>query len=91
MNSILTLNFIIVIVLVVGIRYWQRRHGRLSEKRTALIISGYFSFFVLTTFLPLFEIDFWLTILIEIVLLVVVWGIGYPWARWLYSRFNSSK
>lgn len=91
MDLILIFNFIVLIGLVVSIRYWQKRHGKLTEKRLALILTGYWSFFTITTFCPLYKINFQVAIIVQSVLLLAFWIIGYPWIRWLYRHFNSSK
>ncbi|MBV6397132.1 MAG: hypothetical protein HFACDABA_02737 [Anaerolineales bacterium] len=88
---LLVFNFFVLIGLVAGIRYWQNKHGKLTEKRLALILTGYWSFFTITTFLPLYEINFQVALAVQTVLLLVFWIVGYPWFRWLYRYFNSSK
>lgn len=88
---IIVFNFICLIGLVVGLVRWQKKHGRLTEKKLALILTGYFSFSAITTSLPLLKINFQVTIIIDTVFLLVFWCIGYPWIRWLYRQFNSSK
>lgn len=90
-HLILIFNLICLVGLVTYLRWWQLKHGKLTEKRIALILCGYFSFFVITTFSPLFRINFGVTMAIEIALLLVVWSIGYPWVRWLYKRFTSLR
>ena len=90
-HLILTFNLICLIGLVIGIRSWQKKHGRLSEKSFALIMAGYFSFFTVTTFYPLLRVNIRVTMLIEFSLLAVCWGVVYPLARWLYREFISSK
>jgi len=90
MDSILTLNTLLVITLIVGVRSWQRKYGKLNARRIALIVSGYFSFFVISTFYPLFKFYFWITIVIDLILLIVVWTVIFPLAQWLYRKFNSS-
>lgn len=87
-NLIVVFNFIGLIGLVAYVKWWQKNHGRLTEKRTALIIAGYFSFFIITTFFPLLITHPRETLLVEIFLLLVCWGIGYPLVRWLYRQFN---
>jgi hypothetical protein len=91
MDLIITIDFIGLIGLVAGMRWWQKKHGRLSEKRFALIFTGFWTFFIITTFYPLLKTNFTITILIEVVLLLLFWGIEYPFARWLYRQFNSKK
>ena len=90
-DLIFVIDFVGLIILLAGIRYWQKKHGRMPDKRFALILIGYWSFLTVTTFSPLLKVNFWVTVLIEIVLLLVWWCIGYPWVRWLYQKFVSSK
>jgi hypothetical protein len=90
-HIIIGLNAILLIGLIMGVRWWQKQHGRLSEKSVALILTGYFSFSAITTSLPLLKINIQVTILVDFIFLLVFWGIGYPWIRWLYRQFNSSK
>jgi hypothetical protein len=86
------IDMICLITLIVGMRIWQRRYGRLSEKTTALICCGYGSFFTITTFTSIyFETHLNLVILVEILCLLIVWSLGYLGARWLYRQINSPK
>lgn len=87
----LILNGILLISLVIGIRWWQRRHGRLAEKKVALIIVGFFSFSTLLTSLPLLYLNIMVTLIIDLIFLLVFWCIGYPWAYWLIRQFNKPK
>jgi len=90
-HLIIIFNAIFLIVLIASIRWWQKKHGRVTEKRLALILTGYFSFSTITTSLPLLKINIQVTILVNLIFLLVFWGIGYPWIRWLYRQFTSSK
>ncbi len=90
-DLILLFNGIGLIGLVLGLRQWQKRHGRVTEKKLALLLTGYWTFFTLTTFSPLFIINYRVAIIVEIILLLGFWGIGYPVTRWLYRQFNSSS
>jgi Ca2+/Na+ antiporter len=91
MNWIIMFNLICLIGLVAGIRQWQKKHDRLTEKRFALILTGYFSFSFITTLLPLLITHPRETTIVDIIFLLILWSIGYPWIRWLYRQFNSSK
>ena len=51
---------------------------------------GYWSFFTVTTFAPLFEVNIQLAAVVEGVLLFWWVIIGYPWTRRLYRRFMST-
>lgn len=50
---IVALYFLCFIGLIVGIIWWQKKHGKLSEKRFAIIFLSYFSLFFMTELLPL--------------------------------------
>ncbi|MEK6754351.1 MAG: hypothetical protein AABZ00_19005 [Chloroflexota bacterium] len=90
-HLIIVLNAILLVVLITGIRWWQRKHGKVTEKALALILTGYFSFSSIITSLPLIKINFQVAVVVNLIFLLVFWGIGYPWIRWLYRQFNSSK
>lgn len=90
-NSIIVLNAFLLVVLIAGIRSWQRKHGVINEKTLSLIVIGYFSFSTITTSLPLMTINIQATIIINLIFLLVFWGIGYPWARWLYRKSHSPR
>jgi hypothetical protein len=90
-DLILVFNFIVLIGLIAGMRFWQKKHGKLAEKKLALILTGYFSFSAITTTLPLLKINVQVTIVVDIVFLLVFWCVGYPWIRWLYRQFTSPK
>lgn len=90
-DLIIVFNFICLIGLVAGLRWWQKKQGRLTEKRFALILTGYFSFSFITTSIPILIALPREMILIDIVFLLALWSIEYPFARWLYRQFVSSK
>lgn len=90
-HLIIILNALLLIVLIIGIRRWQRKHGKVTEKTLALILTGYFSFTSIIASLPLIKINFQVVIVVNLFFLLIFWGIGYPWIRWLYRQFNSSK
>ena len=90
-HLIIVFNVLCLIGLIVGLRWWQGKHGKLTEKGLALILTGYFSFSAISTSLPLLIISVQVTVLIDLVFLFIFWIIGYPWIRWLYRHFNSSK
>lgn len=86
------LDFICLIGVIVSIVWWQKKHGRLTEKSMALIISCYGTFFIITSIHPIFLKTGYDEILIyELILLLVIWLLGYPFARWLYRQMNSKK
>jgi hypothetical protein len=89
--SIIVFNAILLIVLIAGISWWQKKYGRLTEKRLALLLTGYFNFSAITTSLPILKINIQVTIIVNLIFLAVFWGIGYPWMRWVYRQFNSSE
>jgi hypothetical protein len=90
-NLIIVINFIIFIVLIAWLIRWQKSHGRLTEKKLAIILTSYFCFSVVTTSLPLIQININATIIIDFIFLALFWGIGFPWFRWLYRKLNSKK
>jgi len=83
-------NFIILIGLVIVLKRWQKQ-GKLTDKRLALTLTGYFSFSTIITSLPILPINSQVTLLIDLVFLLVFWCIGFPWIRWLYKHFSSTK
>lgn len=91
MDLIMIFNFIILIGLVAILRWWHRNRSKLTEKRFALTLSGYWTYFFITTFSPLYKVNFQLTLIVLFVILSAFWGIGYPFDRWLYRKFTSSK
>lgn len=91
LQSILILNLICIITLVASLRLWQSKYGKLNEKQAALVIIGYLSFFTVTIFSPLLITFPTEAMLLDAILLLILWGVGYPWARWLYRRYRSTK
>lgn len=87
-NLIIVFNFIVLIGLVVILRR-LRAQGKLNEYKLAILLIGYFSFSFITTSLPLLMINVRATIIINIIFLLILWVIGYPWCRWLYRKFSS--
>jgi hypothetical protein len=88
---IVIMNFFLLIILIVSIKRWQKRNGKIGEKKMAILLSGYFSFTTITSTAPLYSINIQLTILVNIIFLIGFWGIGYPWIRWLYRKFDNIK
>jgi len=86
---IAALNVICLIGLVAGLRSSQKKHGKMPEKRLALIIIAYFSFFIVTTFSPLLVTHPKETIMVDTILLLILWGIGFPWTLWLIRKARS--
>jgi hypothetical protein len=91
MSLIYTLDFVVLIVLVAGLVWWQRIHGRLTANKFAALLTGYFSFLFVSTLSPLLITHTQVTLIVDIVFLAILWCIGFPWFRWIYSQFNSSK
>jgi hypothetical protein len=93
MESILLYGHLIgMIGLALGLRWWQKKHGSLGEKRVALIVCAYFSFFFTSLCVLLFlETNSNIVIILEVVFLLFSWGIGYPWMRWLLRNFSNLK
>jgi hypothetical protein len=82
-----------LILVIVGMRWWQKRHGRLSEKVMTLILCGYGSFWTITTFTSIyFEPNHsTLSVLLGLLFLVMVWSLGVLLARWLYRQIYSKR
>jgi hypothetical protein len=88
-DLIVIADFIGLFVLVAAIRSWQKKQGRLTEKKIALILTGYWTFFTITASYPIYSVNFQVGMVVDIVLLLGFWGIGYPFTRWLYRKFTS--
>ena len=87
------INIICLIGVIVGLRWWQKKHSILSEKKMALIFSGYGSFWILTTFtLIYFETNHSsIAIFLGFLFLLLDWSLGYLFGRWLYRQNNPPK
>lgn len=90
-HLIIAFNALGLIGLIMGLRWWQRRNGKITEKGLALTLTGYFSFSAITTSFPVFFINIQVAIVVDLIFLFIFWVIGYPWIRWLYRQFNSPK
>ncbi|MBV6397134.1 MAG: hypothetical protein HFACDABA_02739 [Anaerolineales bacterium] len=88
---IYVVDSIFLIVLVVGIAWWQRAHGKLSANKFAALITGYFSFLFISTLSPRLITHTQTTLIVDVLFLVLLWCIGFPWFRWIYSHFYSPK
>jgi hypothetical protein len=91
MALIFALNFALLIGLVAGLLRWQKKHGRLSADKFALLMTGYFTFSFVTTLLPYLVNYTRVTVVVDAVFLLVLWCVGYPLFRWIYGQFVSSK
>ena len=89
-NLIIVFNFIILLGLIVGLRRMQKGK-RLTANKMALILAGYLSFSFITPSIPLITINKRVTLIVDIIFLLIIWPIGYPWIRWLYNQFTSMK
>lgn len=85
------LNGLLLIVLIVGINRWQKSHGRLKEKTLTVILLGYFSFSFISEVIPVFFINPGVIAITIISFLLLLWGLGYPFVRWVYRQFNRSN
>jgi uncharacterized membrane protein YhfC len=86
------IDFVLLICLVLGVRWWQHKHGQLTQKKYALITLGYGTFFVITTMHPVYlETHSRIALWLEVGLLVIVWTVGYFYTRWLYKHFIARK
>lgn len=74
--------------LALLVRYLRRRQqqGQLGQKRLALILCAYWSFFGLSVFLPIFWINPTVAAVVIVAWLAVIWSIGYLWMAWLVRR-----
>lgn len=88
-SLIYLLDSILLIGLVVSLLQWQKKHGRLSAHKFAVILTGYFSFLFITTLSPYLITHTRVTIVVDIVFLLILWCIVYPLIRWIYSQFDS--
>jgi hypothetical protein len=89
--SIFIINILIFLVLIINLRRWQKKKGNLSEKSVALILTGFFNFFSITTFIPLIRINFCATIIVILILLTLSWLFLYPSFRFLGRRYKIKK
>ncbi len=84
------INVMLLVGLVTGMLWWQKKHGRVSPKIFALIITGYFSFAFITTLSPLLANYARTTIIVYIIFLALLWAIQFPFLQWIYKQFISS-
>jgi hypothetical protein len=91
--TIPVLNVFCLILIIVGIRLWQKRHGKLSEKAMTLVLCGYGSLWTITNFTAIyFETNHSiLAVLLGLLFLIMVWSVGYLFARWLYRQIYSKR
>jgi hypothetical protein len=90
-DLIIKFNFILLIGLVIGIIRWQKKHGKITDKKITLILLGYFSYSFITPSLLLLPNNPGLTIVMDLGFLLILWGIGYPLLRWMLRQFNENK
>lgn len=88
-DAIIVLDFIVLIIMIASLRFWQKKRGRISEKSFALILAGYWSLFSISISYPLYSVNLKVALVVNIVLLLGFWVIGYPFNRWLYRQFTS--
>jgi hypothetical protein len=84
-------NFILLVGLIAGIIWWQRKYGKLTEIRLTLLLLAYFSYSFISQMIPFFSINPGATIITIFGFLAILWGIGYPFLRWVYQQFNHPK
>lgn len=87
-NLIIAINVILLALLIILLMWRQKKYGSVSEKRLALILCLFLSFFFFTIFIPLFTIDIKNTIIIDIIFQVLVWAVGFPFLRWFFRKIN---
>lgn len=90
-NWIIVFNFLILVGLVIRLRWWTKKYGKITGKTFALILTSYFSFAFITPLLPSLITHPKVTILVDAIFLLILWCLGYPWVRWLYDQFDLSK
>lgn len=74
--------------IIAGAIWWQKKHGQLTHRQVAFIASIYGTVFVITSVHPIYlETHYQEVLIFELVLLLIVWLIGYPFASWLYKQF----
>jgi hypothetical protein len=91
MDSIILFNLVVLVALVVALRRWNTKHGRLADGRFAAILTAYFSLSFVATLVPLLQSYPVETLVVDLVFVILCWAIGYPWIRWLYRQFNARK
>ncbi len=62
----------------------MQKRGKLTEQFFALVQVGYFNLYVLTGFL-IGPVTFKVTIAL-VVVTIILWVLGYPFARWIYRQ-----
>ena len=90
MINIPVFDFFLMVCVIAGMIWWQKRHGRFTDKQAGLIISAYGTVFIITSIHPIYlETHYREVLILELVLLLIVWLVGYPYARWLWRQFTS--
>jgi hypothetical protein len=84
-------NVLLLVALVAGMTQWQKRHGKITEKKLVLILLGYFSYSFISEMISAFFINPGVIALTIIGFLLLLWGLGYPFFRWEYKQFNRTK
>jgi predicted Na+-dependent transporter len=83
-------NLILFIALIYFIGKWQSKFGKLSERKTALIIILFFTIAAISTTLPLVIYDY-RAVIVDIILILFLWTFGYWLARWVYRNISKPK
>ena len=86
--TILVLNLFLLIGLIIVGRWWQQKHGRLADNRFVFILLGYFSFSFVSTLLPALIAKPSVILIVDLIFLLLIWLIGYPWIHWLIKQFT---
>lgn len=84
-------DFMLLLALIAGIIRWQKRHGKITEKKYALILLGYFSFSFISLMIPAFLTSPRVMVITIIITLLILWSVGYLYLRYLYRQFNRPK
>jgi hypothetical protein len=90
MINIPVFDCFLLIGVIAGTIWWQKGHSRLTDKQVGLILSAWGTVFIITNIHPIYlETHYREVLIFEVALLLIVWLVGYPFARWLYRQFRS--
>lgn len=89
-----TIGFIFIIEIIshFGMLLYMgiiQKRGKLTEQFFALVQVGYFNLYILTGFL-ITPVTSRVTV-VFVLITIILWVIGYPFARWVYRQMFPSK
>jgi hypothetical protein len=90
--ALIAIMIYIEIVSYFGVIWFMgvmQKRGRLTEQFFAIVQVGYISVITLTGFLV--GSLTWQTIVALVVIIIIYWILGYPFARWAYRQLFSPK